>query len=120
MAAFAGGAGRQTHGCIVSSGKMTHHLGDSTCVGRFVTGGGAHQFGEGPDRRLVRRAGLGDRHRRASPVGAPGSRMVTFYPERSDFLGETTGEPGDGPLRRLVGRQARGGEADTERGDLEM
>ena len=75
----------------------------------LVTRGGAHQLGERSDRRLVRRAGLRDRHRRASPVGAHAARLKNgdLHPERSDLLGETDGEPGDGPLRRLVGGQAR-------------
>jgi hypothetical protein len=64
---------------------------------------------------------LRDRHRRAGPVGAHGARFKhgDLHPERGDLLGETDGEPGDGPFRRLVGGQARAGQAGAERGDLE-
>jgi len=44
------------------------------------------------DRRLVGRAGLWDRHRRASPVGAHAARLENgdLHPERSELEGEAT------------------------------
>ncbi len=41
----------------------------------------------------------------------PGSRTVIFTPNRGELVGKAAGEPGYGPLGRLVGGQTRGGEA---------
>ncbi|MDX6280463.1 MAG: hypothetical protein QOH03_1534 [Kribbellaceae bacterium] len=115
------GSEEKTYGGVVAAREVPHHLGDPTWGRRFVTRAGAHQRGERSDRRLVGRAGLRDRHRRAGPVGTHSTWLEDgdLHPERSEFVSEAAGETRHGPFGRLVGGQARAGHADTEGGDLE-
>ena len=115
------GADEQPDRGVVAPGEVAHDPGHLVRICGLLPGGGADHGRELSHGLLVGLADLGDRHRRAGPVGAHRTGFDHGDPDaqRCDLLGEPGGESDDGPLRALIGAQARRCEAAGERGDLE-